>query len=115
MTNGLQCKREQTPENVVILKICGRMDMSALEDFKNAIHREFSQNLYNIILCLEEVPFIVSTHLGVIMQSFKTATSHGGQFILCSLQHDVHQIFDLLQLTTVLTISPTLEDALKEF
>ena len=70
MTNPLITKREkQENSETVLLHIKGRLDMNALEDFKNVFADEFDAGNFKIVLNMSQVNFIVSTHLGVIMAS----------------------------------------------
>lgn len=116
MSNSLITRRfEHTDKDVVVLHIKGRLDMSTLEDFKNLFTAEFEANHHRLILNMAEVNFIVSTHLGVIMSNYKTAQARGGDVKFSSLTEEVYGIFDLLQLTSILSIFKTDAEALKNF
>ena len=116
MTNPLITRREkQENSNTVLLHIKGRLDMNALEDFKNIFADEFDTGNFKIVLNMSQVNFIVSTHLGVIMSNYKKAQSAGGDIKFSSLTEEVYGIFDLLQLTTILNIYNNDTEALAEF
>ena len=116
MTNPLITKREKQENNeTILLHIKGRLDMNALEDFKNVFANEFDAGNFKIVLNMSQVNFIVSTHLGVIMSNYKKAQSAGGDIKFSSLTEEVYGIFDLLQLTTILNIYNSDAEALAEF
>jgi anti-anti-sigma factor len=116
MSNPLVVKREEiSDKGVVVVQVKGRLDMSALEDFKKIFTAEFSAGNYKVVLNFSGVNFIVSTHLGVIMSSYKDAQAKGGDIKFTALTEEVYGIFDLLQLTSILSIYKTDEEAVKEF
>jgi anti-sigma B factor antagonist len=116
MSNPLIVRRtEESSKGVVVLHIQGRLDMSTLEEFKAVFTQEFEAGNHKIVLNLAQVNFIVSTHLGVIMSSFKTAQAKKGDLKFSSLKEEVYSIFDLLQLTTILDIHPDDKQALDAF
>ncbi|MBW7876892.1 MAG: STAS domain-containing protein [Candidatus Cloacimonetes bacterium] len=116
MSNPLVIRREQNADKgAVVLQLEGRLDMGALESFKTLFTEEFSSGNHKLVLNFSGVNFIVSTHLGVIMSSYKTAQSKGGDIKFTNLTEEVYGIFDLLQLTSILSIHKTEEEALAEF
>ncbi len=116
MSNPLLIRRtEESSKGAVVLHIQGRLDMSTLEDFKAVFTAEFEAGNHKLVLNLAEVNFIVSTHLGVIMSSFKTAQARQGDLKFSSLTDEVYSIFDLLQLTTILDIHPNDQKAIEAF
>jgi anti-anti-sigma regulatory factor len=64
---------------------------------------------------MAEVNFIVSTHLGVIMSNYKNAQAQEGDVKFSALTEEVFGIFDLLQLTSILNIFKTDDEALADF
>jgi anti-sigma B factor antagonist len=116
MSNPLVIRRElNADKGAVVLQLEGRLDMGALESFKTLFTEEFSAGNYKLVLNFAGVNFIVSTHLGVIMSSYKTAQSKGGDIKFTNLTEEVYGIFDLLQLTSILSIHKTEAEALADF
>ncbi len=116
MSNPLIIRREEAADKgAVVLELKGRLDMTVLENFKNLFSDEFSAGNHKLVLNFAGISFIVSTHLGVIMSSYKTAQSKGGDIKFTNLTEEVYGIFDLLQLTSILSIHKSEEDALAEF
>jgi len=116
MSNPLITKRDEIEDKgAVALHVKGRLDMSALEDFKNIFTSEFEAGNYKLVLNMAEVNFIVSTHLGVIMSNYKEAQSNGGDIKFSALTEEVYGIFDLLQLTSILNIYKSDEEAAADF
>ena len=116
MTNSLVTRRfEHSDKGVVVLHINGRLDMSTLEDFKNLFSSEFQTGNYKLVLNMAEVNFIVSTHLGVIMSNYKNAQAQEGDVKFSALTEEVFGIFDLLQLTSILNIFKTDDEAIGDF
>jgi len=97
----------------VILDLKGRLTDDAL--LKERITSLMHQGHHNLILNLENVPYVNSTGLGVIVHSYTAVNRQGGKFKLLNL---TKRITDLLAITKLLTVFETFEseaDAVASF
>ncbi|HRP01725.1 MAG TPA: STAS domain-containing protein [Candidatus Kapabacteria bacterium] len=67
----------------------------------------------SLIIDLENVTYLNSTALGVLISSHTNFTKRNGKIILCNVSKSLENIFVITKLTLVFTITDTLSDALK--
>ena len=107
---------ERVVDDVTILDLKGKITLGdgdeALRDRVNSLAL---QNRLRVILNLEDVPYIDSAGLGVIVRTYTTISRQGGQLKLINL---TKRITDLLSITKLLTVFETFDseaEALKSF
>ena len=71
----------------------------------------FSDEFKNIIIDLEDTRYCDSSGLTAILVANRLCKNAGGSFILCSLQRSVSKLISISQLDTILSITPTLQEA----
>jgi anti-sigma B factor antagonist len=83
----------------------GELDMSNAIDFKNEIINEFvSKGELNIALNFENMEYIDSSGLGVIVSLHKRCKLNGGRLAICSLNDTLMRLFKLTSLDKALNI-----------
>jgi anti-sigma B factor antagonist len=107
---------ERVVGDVTILDLKGKITLGdgdeALRDRVNSLAL---QNRLRIILNLEDVPYIDSAGLGVVVRTYTTISRQGGQLKLVNL---TKRITDLLSITKLLTVFETFDteaEALQSF
>lgn len=100
------------PQAVVISVKEERLDAHNSPELKIAILQQFDADKKNLIVDLNEVRFIDSSGLGVLVSGFKNASSRNGLLLLCSMQAQVKSMFELTRLHRVFDIFATSDEAL---
>lgn len=90
-----------------------RLDAHNSPELNEQILKLLNSGENKLIIDLDEVYFVDSSGLGVLLSGFKNAASHDGSFVLTGLQTQVRSMFELTRLHRVFTISPTLKEALE--
>ena len=109
---NLKCNKNSKS---TVISICEeRLDAHNSADLKNEANRLFDTGETNIVIDLQEVRFIDSSGLGVLVSGFKNASSRQGSFRICGLQPQVRSMFELTRLHRVFEIFPTTEEALED-
>ena len=67
----------------------------------------------NIIMNLEECRYCDSSGLSAVLIGNRICTENSGTFVLSGLQESVQKLISISQLDTVLTIAPTLDEAIQ--
>ncbi|MDN5359919.1 MAG: hypothetical protein PWQ84_982 [Thermotogaceae bacterium] len=89
----------------VVVDMTGELDMSNAIDFKNEIINEFvSKGELNIALNFENMEYIDSSGLGVIVSLHKRCKLNGGRLAICSLNDTLMRLFKLTSLDKALNI-----------
>ena len=107
---------ERVVNDVTILDLKGKITLGdGDETLRDRINSLALQNRLRVILNLEDVPYIDSAGLGVIVRTYTTISRQGGQLKLVNL---TKRITDLLSITKLLTVFETYDseaEALKSF
>jgi len=102
-------------EGLVLLKVSGYIDAHTFEELENEIQSKFSAKQFKLIVDLSDVPYISSAGAGVFIGAFPQAQESDGNIILLSPSKNVLDVFELLGLTEIFTITKDLASAQKAF
>ena len=107
---------ERTLQNVVVLDLKGKLTIGEGDELlKEKINNVLQQGHKNLLLNLEDVPYVDSAGLGEIVRTYTTVSRQGGTLKLVNL---TKRITDLLAITKLLTVFDTFEseaDAVSSF
>lgn len=106
---------DRIDSNFAILAIDGNIVLEETAKLKESVE-EFVEdaNLKGIILNCENVNFIDSSGLGLIVSLYKTLLKRERKFALSCLNDRTREIFILTKLDKILTLSETDEAAISE-
>jgi len=95
-------------KRTLIVRVCGELDLAGADEFRQEVDLAIEKNCSNnIILNLQEVSFIDSSGLGVILGRYKKITVRGGKLAIAGAPVQVKRI---LELSGVLGISKAFEN-----
>lgn len=101
-------------QGFLIVRVKGELDMHVAEEFRQQVDAALDTNgLKNILLSLEDVTFIDSSGLGVILGRYKRISAAGGKMLAAHLQPQVTKIFDLSGLLRIIKLFNTEAEALE--
>jgi len=98
-------------EGMVLIKVSGYIDAHTFEELENEIQSKFSAKQFKIIVDLADVPYISSAGAGVFIGAFPQAQENDGSIALLNPSKNVLDVFELLGLTEIFSISKDLESA----
>ena len=93
-------------------KILEESDIRALQDSIMSVIEEAER--MNLILDFENVRYLSSAVLGLLIRISKKIYEGDGQLRLCNMNPKIHEIFKITRLTKVFDIYPDLESATKD-
>ncbi|ENH97391.1 anti-sigma F factor antagonist [Gracilibacillus halophilus YIM-C55.5] len=101
-------------ENVLILRIEGELDHHTAVQLKNEWqhHMQYHQ-IKHVVLNLEDLHFMDSSGLGVILGRYKEVQQLGGEMVVCSISSSVKRLFDLSGLFKIVRLEQDESYALK--
>ena len=102
-------------DGICILTLNGRLDASSSSEFREKILQLIEDGTKKIILDCENLDYISSAGLRVVLEATKEIKRHGGKLMLCSLQDYIKEVFEVAQFDSFLHIGGTLEEAIKTF
>lgn len=101
-------------KRTLVIKLDGEIDHHFADDIRDKIDREFNkQNCKNIIFNFEDITFMDSSGIGMIIGRFKLTQEKGGNTLACSLGESPKRLFNMSGLAKIITHYDCLEDALK--
>lgn len=100
-------------ESVCILHIEGNIAFEKVGEVKNYVKPLLSDDSISAILInFEEVEFIDSSGIGLLVSVFKTLQQRQAKLILSDLSKKNSEIFNMTRLDKIISIYPTEDEAL---
>ncbi|MCP4749320.1 MAG: STAS domain-containing protein [Proteobacteria bacterium] len=100
-------------DDFVVLSVDGNIVLEDTVKLKEAVERHIEDSdLMGIIINCDDVKFIDSSGLGLLVSIYKTLIKRDKKFALTSLNNKTMEIFVLTKLDKILTIAETDQDAL---
>ncbi len=85
-----------------VIHIVGEVDMATGPQLRQEIVRQVSEGNSHIVIDLEQVDFIDSTGLGILVGGVKRTKSNGGDLRCAGLSDNLKEVFNLTGLDSVL-------------
>lgn len=83
-------------DNVTSLHLSGFLDAHTVPVFEESIQNLLKEDIFNIIVDMQNLDYISSAGLGVFMGFIEEIREQGGDIKLSSLSTKVYKVFDLL-------------------
>ena len=101
--------------DIKVVDIEGKLNTGASPEAEAFINDLIDDGATKVLLNLEELDFISSTGLRVILATGKKLSEMGGKLVLCSPNHTVSDVFRMSGFNQMFTVTLSEEDALKSF
>ena len=109
-------KVDETQAGSITVLVPGdRLDNITSESLEKVLEQTIQGGKNQIVVDLEQVPFMSSQGLRVILTGVKVAQAAGGRMVVCSSPEAVTKIFDITGVRRLMGIYPSREEALKSF
>ena len=102
-------------ESITIIELSGEVDAQRSPEIKSKMRELIAEGKNKIVIDLEQVKYMDSSGLGVLVSGLKAARKESGDLKLTALQAEVQNIFELTQLNKVFEIFENQADAVKSF
>lgn len=100
-------------EHSKIIYIMGNMDVHSIHKIEKVFLQEIQKNdTETIIINLENVPFVSSSGLRILVASLKHSKEQENKLILTNLKPAVEKVFEIVDLNTMFHIRKTMEEAI---
>jgi anti-sigma B factor antagonist len=98
-------------DGITVLAVRGEVDVYTAPRLREKLVELVSQGKYRIVVDLENVDFLDSTGLGVLVGGLKRLRSHDGDLSLVCTQHRILKVFEITGLTKVFSIRDSVDAA----
>lgn len=99
--------------NVSVAELQGEIDVYTSPKVKEALTELIDKGKYNLIINLEEVRYIDSTGLGVLIGALKKVREHNGTIGIVCNNPQIKKIFNITGLVKIFGIYKSEDEALK--
>jgi anti-anti-sigma factor len=97
-----------------VAALSGEMDIATSPELTSRLATVRGPVPYNVLVDLSELTFIDSTGIKALVSSAKELELRGGGLIVFAPMANVQRVFEIVQLSDVLTIVPSLDEAIME-
>lgn len=98
-------------KNAYVIDVQGEIDVYTSPRVKETINELIEKEHYNLIINLEEVRYIDSTGLGVLIGALKKVREHNGSINLICTNPQIKKIFNITGLVKIFGIFKNVEEA----
>ena len=100
---------------VMVLAFSGNLDTNTAPEAENQINELMDAGESNILINFEDLNYISSAGLRVLLATAKKMMTTGGSLKICSLNSTVQEVFDISGFSTILSLEANESDALAAF
>ena len=97
-----------------IVAVGGEIDVYTAPKLRDKITELVGHGSYHLVVDMQQVEFLDSTGLGVLVGGLKRVRSHNGDLSLVCTQHRILKVFEITGLTKVFSIHDTVDAAVAE-
>lgn len=106
---------EKNTEKCMVIGIKGRLDTINYSILEKRLMELLDQNVTKILVNCSQMDYVSSSGLRILLMALKRITMVKGKFVLCNLQENIREIFEISGFTTIFEIYPNEEEALRVF
>jgi anti-anti-sigma factor len=106
---------EMKTESCIIIGIIGRLDTTNYGILEKQLKELIDARQIKILVDCSKMDYVSSSGLRILLMTLKSITQLNGKFVLCNLQENINEIFEISGFNSIFEIYPTQNEALKAF
>lgn len=106
---------ERKMDNVTVIGIAGRLDTTNYSILEKKLMDMIANQQDRIIVECSKMDYVSSSGLRILLMALKKITQSRGKFVLCGLQENIREIFEISGFTNIFEIYAGEEESLKVF
>ncbi|WP_026689401.1 anti-sigma F factor antagonist [Alteribacter aurantiacus] len=100
-------------ENVLCVRLEGELDHHTAKKLRERVDQAMTEHhLTHMLLNLEQLTFMDSSGLGVILGRYKFIQTLGGEMVVCSISPQIKRLFDMSGLFKIIRLETDEDRAL---
>jgi anti-sigma B factor antagonist len=107
--------KQESAGNIVILALEGRLDTLNFASLEKEMTGLTEKNQKDIILDCQDLDYVSSSGLRILLKSLKQVDTINGRFTICGLQPQIVQIFKISGFDHLFEIYPGRKEALDSY
>jgi anti-sigma B factor antagonist len=104
---------EDRKADAVVLALSGKLDATTAKALEERIIGLINSGTQRLVVDLSQLEYVSSSGLRVFLLSAKRLQATDGKIVLCGLQDNVRQVFDLAGFSSFLSIYGSRDEAIK--
>jgi len=96
-----------------VLSVSGEIDMATAPGLRERLHALLADDKSKLIVDLDDVGFLDSTALGVLVGALKRARTEGGEVRIASTQPRVRKVFEITRLDSAFDLFDSVDEAVR--
>jgi anti-sigma B factor antagonist len=105
----------RTRESVSVIDLHGYLDAHTAPELEKTFQKHLDAGQYRIVVNFQELSYISSAGLGVLMQFIEDIREHEGDIKLANMSNRVYNVFDLLGFPMLYEIFQEENEAVNKF
>ncbi len=102
-------------QDIALVKITGYIDTTTSSELERVLQNLLREQQFKIIIDLKSVDYISSAGWGIFISEIKNIRLQHGDLKLANMSDSVNEVYELLEFSTILNSSPSIEEALSLF
>ena len=102
-------------QDIQIIAFEGNLDTNTSPEAESKINELIDAGKQKLLVNFEQLNFISSAGLRVLLATVKKLNASGGDLRICSLNATVQEVFDISGFVTILSVKSTEEEAISSF
>lgn len=99
---------------ILVVRLRGDLDHHAVEPLRDEIEQSLEQIHYRgLVLSFQDIDFMDSSGLGLILGRYRTLSSRGGKMALCEVNKNLEKIFELSGIFKIVQVFHSEDTALR--
>ena len=101
-----------TRGDAVVVRVLGEVDRETAVPFRDALAQTLAEGISAIVVNLQQVEYIDSVGLGVIIAGATKAQKAGGKLVVCGLGTHLQKVFEIAGIRQMVDVMKDEEEAL---
>jgi anti-sigma B factor antagonist len=96
-----------------VLTVSGEIDIATAPSLRERLHAILADDNQRLVVDLDDVGFLDSTALGVLVGALKRARTEGGEVRIVSTQPRVRKVFEITRLDSAFDLFDSVDEAVR--
>ena len=105
---------EREHDDWTVLTVSGEIDIATAPSLRERLHSLLADGRHKLIIDLDDVGFLDSTGLGVLVGVLKRVRTQGGELRLICTQPRIAKVFEITRLDSAFAIFDSLDGAVQD-
>ena len=102
-------------KEIVIINARGYIDNTTAPEIEVVMKEQLASGRYKFIVNLKEINYVSSAGWGVFVSEIREIRDHNGDIVLTNMSSDVHNVFELMEFSSILKSFDSMKQAVSYF